>query len=84
MKFFAVKGEVKSRSIKELDLSFAMRIPENREMNESPKTAMPGVSLPISKSDTGMFDCIMESSRRRTIGKPKPKARLILSLIISL
>jgi hypothetical protein len=49
-------GDVKSRIMKLLVLSFAITIPEKRDMNASPKTAIPGVSWSIEKSSTGTLD----------------------------
>jgi hypothetical protein len=49
-------GDVKSLNIKELVRSFAMIIPENKDMNERPKTAIPGVRFLMEKSSTGTLD----------------------------
>jgi len=39
-----VMGDVNKRSIKELVLSLAINMPEKSEMNDSPKTAIPGAN----------------------------------------
>jgi hypothetical protein len=84
IKLLDVSGEVNNRSINELVLSFAISIPEKSEMNESPKTAIPGARWSITNSSTGILDCIADKSRSKTIGKPIPKAKLSRSLKISL
>jgi hypothetical protein len=65
-------------------LSFAISIPENVDINENPKTAIPGTRFSISNKFTGTLDCIIESKNNIANGNPIPKAKFKGSLKISL
>jgi hypothetical protein len=84
MKFLAVSGDVNSRNINELVLSFAINMPEKSEIKDRPKTAIPGVNWSITNNSAGILDWIAVSNKSKTTGNPIPKAKLILSLMISL
>lgn len=49
-------GDAKSLIKSDVLLSLAMSIPENKEIKEKPKTAMPGVSFSILNILTGILD----------------------------
>jgi hypothetical protein len=48
-----VKVEKQKSSKNEVVLSFAINMPENKEINDNPKTAIPGDSFLISNKLTG-------------------------------
>ena len=79
-----MSGDENSLIKNDILLSFAISIPENNAINESPKTATPGVRFSISNKLTGILDCIMDNKKSKTKGNPKPKARFSGSLKISL
>ena len=65
-------------------ISYGLKIvAENKVINDSPNTLMPGVNTSISNRLTGMFACIVLRSNNKINGKPKPKPRLIGSRKIS-
>ncbi len=63
----AVIGDANNLNIKELVLSLAISIPENREIKDSPKTAIPGARSFNGYSSLGMFDCIAVRRKSRTM-----------------
>ena len=56
IKWGAVIGEVNNRSMKAPVRSFAINIPEKREIKDKPNTAIPGANCSISNKSTGIFD----------------------------
>lgn len=84
MKSEAFRGEAKSLDKKDVLLSFAIKVPENRAIKDKPKTAIPGANCEISNKLTGILLCIADNKSKSIKGKPNPKPKLIGSLIISL
>ena len=78
-----VSGVVYNLCKRALSRSFAISVAENRVINDSPNTVMPGVSVSISNRLTGILACIALSRTSKTKGNPRPKPRLIGSRKIS-
>jgi hypothetical protein len=76
IKSVGVKGVVYKRKSNDPPLSFAIMVAENKVINASPKTVIPGVKLSISNSSTGILACIALNNKSKTSGKPSPKKRV--------
>jgi hypothetical protein len=83
IKFAPVRGEENSLIKNEVLRSLETNIPENKEIKEKPKTAIPGVRFSISNKLTGTLDWMRESKNKMAKGNPMPKAKFRGSLKIS-
>jgi len=84
MKSDEVSGEANRRIRNDVVLSLAISMPENRDRNDRPKTAIPGTRLSILNRSIGILDWMAESRSSTTRGNPMPKARFKGSLSSSL